>query len=182
MAKQTIHGAALALLIFIACVSQPRYRTEPVEKKTEKAIPGGEEKNTQDLQFPSEKDKSNVDRAKMGGIIDSFLGAPYKLGGENRSGTDCSGLVTAVYRQYAGFSLPHDTKKLYLLVKRVEKKHLAYGDLVFFSDTWLSVSHVGIYLGEGKFVHSIEGSGVIVSALDDDYYGKRYRGARRVIP
>jgi lipoprotein Spr len=182
MAKQTIHGAALALLIFIACVSQPRYRTEPVEKKSEKAISGNEAENAENVPPMPEQGRGNIDRAKMGGIIDSFLGAPYKLGGESRSGTDCSGLVTAVYRQYAGFSLPHDTKKLYLLVKRVEKKHLAYGDLVFFADTWFSVSHVGIYLGEGKFVHSIEGSGVIVSALNDDYYGKRYRGARRVIP
>jgi lipoprotein Spr len=59
---------------------------------------------------------------------------------------------------------------------------LAYGDLVFFSDGWYSVSHVGIYVGERKFVHSTKGLGVVVSSLDENYYRKRYRGARRVIP
>lgn len=115
-------------------------------------------------------------------IIESFLGVPYQLGGETKAGMDCSGLVVAVYKQYAGFKLPHDTKKLHKLVKNVDKGDLSYGDLVFFSNGWLSASHVGIYIGEGKFVHSTEDLGVIVSSLDEDYYKKRYIGARRVIP
>nr|NIM96868.1 hypothetical protein [candidate division Zixibacteria bacterium] len=83
---------------------------------------------------------------------------------------------------YDGFKLPRETKKLYQLVKRVAKDDLVFGDLVFFSDGWFSVSHVGIYVGDGRFVHSSEELGVIVSSLDEDYYKKRYRGARRVIP
>ncbi|KPL00995.1 MAG: hypothetical protein AMJ91_02265 [candidate division Zixibacteria bacterium SM23_73_3] len=129
-----------------------------------------------------EKSKSKIDKAKMGKIIDSYLGAPYQFGGKIKTGIDCSGLVVQVYKQYAGFNLPHDTKKLYRLVKHIDRDDLVYGDLVFFSDGWFSISHVGIYVGEGKFVHSTKGFGVIVSSLDEDYYRKRYRGARRVIP
>ncbi len=160
-------------LILMGCVSHPRYTSVPVEKKKSQVVLPEES---------SEKDKSKIDKAKMGRIIDSFLGAPYKFGGESKSGIDCSGLVVQVYRQYAGFRLPHDTKKLYQLVKNIDKDDLVYGDLVFFSDGWFSVSHVGIYVGAGKFVHSVKGSGVIVFSLDEGYYKKRYRGARRVIP
>jgi cell wall-associated NlpC family hydrolase len=91
-------------------------------------------------------------------------------------------LVRQVYRQYAGFDLPHDTKKLYKLVSQVDLEDIAYGDLVFFSDGWFSVSHVGIYVGNGSFVHSSETRGVMISSLDEEHFRKRYRGARRVIP
>jgi len=144
-----------------------------VEKKKSQAILPTQSK---------EKSKSKIDKAKMGKIIDSYLGAPYQFGGKTKTGIDCSGLVVQVYKQYAGFNLPHDTKKLYRLVKHIDRDDLVYGDLVFFSDGWFSISHVGIYVGDGKFVHSTKGFGVIVSSLDEDYYRKRYRGARRVIP
>lgn len=130
----------------------------------------------------AERHKGRIDKAKMSRIINSYLGVPYQYGGDTKSGTDCSGLVAQVYRKYAGFNLPRSTKKLYQLVKQVEQDDLAYGDLVFFSDGWFSVSHVGIYIGEGRFVHSAKSSGVIVSSLNENYYRRRYRGARRVIP
>jgi len=173
MSKNLFLALFLNVLLFITCIPQPRYTSEPQEKS-----------KSQDI-LPEEaqgKNKSKIDQAKMGRIIESFLGTPYKLGGETKAGMDCSGLVRQVYKQYAGFSLPHDTKKLYRLVKHVDKDDLVYGDLVFFSDGWFSVSHVGIYVGDGKFVHSIKDFGVIVSSSDEDYYKKRYRGARRVIP
>ncbi len=166
----------------MGCIPQPRYTSEPLEKKKGQRILEEEKAKTERTQPAGEKSKSKIDKAKMGRIINSFLGAPYKFGGETKAGIDCSGLVMQVYKQYAGFKLPHDTKKLYQLVKHVDKDDLVYGDLVFFSDGWFSVSHVGIYIEGGKFVHSVKGSGVIVSSLDESHYKKRYRGARRVIP
>jgi len=168
------------LLLIMGCVSQPRFRSEPVERKKER-IASPEEPQKNEWTQP-ESEKTNIDQTKMGKIIDSYLGTPYKQGGETKKGMDCSGLAVAVYQQYSGFKLPHDTKKLYKLVKRVDKDDLRYGDLVFFSDGWFGVSHVGIYTKEGKFAHSTDDSGVIVSSLDEDYYKKRYIGARRVIP
>jgi lipoprotein Spr len=172
LSKHYIFTTLLSLLL-ISCASQPRYRSESVENRSDKIIT--EEETTVG-------EKSKIDQKKMGRIIKSFLGVPYQLGGETKVGMDCSGLVVAVYKQYAGFALPHDTQKLFKLVKNVDKGDLSYGDLVFFSNGWLSASHVGIYIGEGKFVHSIVAFGVIVSSLDEDYYKKRYIGARRVIP
>jgi lipoprotein Spr len=168
-------------LVLISCTAQPRFCPEPVPRKG-KDVEKIETQNTRQVQSESSEKRSSVDQGKMEGIIDSYMGSPYKRGGETKAGMDCSGLVVAVYRQYSGFVLPHDTKKLFKLVKRIDKKNLAYGDLVFFSDGWFGVSHVGIYIGEGKFVHSIEDFGVIASSLEEDYYQKRYLGARRVIP
>ncbi len=173
MSKNALCLLALSVWIFTACGPQPRFTSESVEKEKGRHA------------FPEEsgaKSKSKINKAKMGGILNYFMGVPYLFGGETKEGIDCSGLVMQVYRQYAGFDLPRSTKKLYQLVKHVEEDDLVYGDLVFFSDGWFSVSHVGIYVEDGNFVHSAKGFGVIVSSLDEDYYKKRYRGARRVIP
>jgi cell wall-associated NlpC family hydrolase len=158
----------LILVIFIGCAAQPRYTSQPVERK--KYHP------------PEETRETNIDQTKMSQIIDSFLGTPYKEGGSNKWGMDCSGFVMEVYRQYAGFKLPHSSEKLFKLVKKVDKEKLGYGDLVFFTEDRFSPSHVGIYIGEGKFVHSTKRYGVIVTSLDEEYYRKTYIGARRVIP
>jgi cell wall-associated NlpC family hydrolase len=173
MSKKAFFTLALGVLILAACGPQPRFTSErPEERK------GSDVAQEQ----PGGKAKAKIDKAKMGRIIKSYLGVPYQYGGDTKSGMDCSGLVAQVYKRYAGFNLPRATKKLYKLVKHVDQDELAYGDLVFFSDGWFSVSHVGIYVGDGQFVHSAKSSGVIVSSLDENYYKRRYRGARRVIP
>lgn len=165
--------AVLVGLILMGCGPQPRFTSATPEERKSRDI--AEERS-------AEKGKGKIDKAKMGRIIESFLGVPYQYGGNAKSGIDCSGLVAQVYKQYAGFNLPCATKKLYQLVKHVDQDDLVYGDLVFFSDGWFSVSHVGIFIGDGQFVHSAKSSGVIVSSLDENYYRRRYRGARRVIP
>jgi lipoprotein Spr len=173
MFKKAFCILVLSVWVFAACGPQPRFTSESADKgKGTHVFPGESGK----------KSESNINRAKMGRIINSFMGTPFLFGGETKEGIDCSGLVVQVYRQYAGFDLPRSTKKLYQLVKHVEEDDLVYGDLVFFSDGWFSVSHVGIYVEDRKFVHSSKELGVIVSSLDENYYRKRYRGARRVIP
>jgi len=172
----------LLSLILVSCAAQPRFCPEPLKQKKDKVIREKEDQKTDEAQTVYSEKRSSLDQGKMGRIIDSHRGTPYRREGETKAGMDCSGLVVAVYRQYSGFKLPHDTQKLFKLIKRIDKGNLAYGDLVFFSDGWFRVSHVGIYIGEGKFVHSIEDFGVIVSSLEEDYYKKKYIGARRVIP
>ncbi len=159
-------AACLALILLLGCASNPRYTSEK--------LPAGKAM----LSTKSGK----INKVKMGQVIESYLDIPYKENGENRTGVDCSGLVVAVYREYAKIRLPHDTKKLFQLVKQVDKDDLQFGDLVFFSDIGWMVSHVGIYIGNGRFVHSGKNQGVIISFLQDEYYGRRYLGARRVIP
>jgi len=160
-------------LILMGCTSQPRYTSYPVERKRHSPL---EEKGEK------KEGKSKIDQAKMAKIIESYLGTRYKEGGASKKGMDCSGFVMKVYEEYAGFNLPHNSKKLLKLVRKVDKEKLGYGDLVFFSDYGFLPSHVGIYIGEGKFVHSTKGYGVIVSSLNGERYRKSYIGARRVIP
>ncbi len=112
----------------------------------------------------------------------SVLGVPYAYGGMSRAGFDCSGFTVHVYRNAVNRSLPRSTRGQFEAGTHVSKNALQFGDLVFFNTTGRSPSHVGIYVGENKFVHSMEDFGVIASSLDEDYYKKRYLGARRVIP
>jgi cell wall-associated NlpC family hydrolase len=107
-----------------------------------------------------------------------FLGVPYVFGGTSTSGFDCSGFVQHVFAM-VGISLPR-TADVQYDVGRPTKGGARPGDLVFF-DTYGGVSHVGIYLGNGRFVHASSSHGVMVSSLSDSYWAARYVGAKRLI-
>lgn len=111
----------------------------------------------------------------------SMMGTRYRYGGASRSGTDCSGLVIQAYRAQ-GVNLPRTSASMATVGKAVPKGELKPGDLVFFRTRGSRISHVGIYKGGGKFVHSSSGRGrVTVNSLSDGYYSRRYAGARRVV-
>ncbi len=113
----------------------------------------------------------------------SLLGTPYKFGGTNpEKGLDCSGFVRQVYKQSADVSLPHNAKAMSQAGETVNKDELKPGDLVFFNTLKKPFSHVGIYAGEGKFVHaSSRGEKeVTISSMNDSYWAKRFSGARRL--
>jgi cell wall-associated NlpC family hydrolase len=110
----------------------------------------------------------------------SYRGVRYRYGGSSRNGFDCSGFTSHVYRS-KGVSLPRTAAQQFGRGKRVGKGELKAGDLVFFETTRRGISHVGIYAGDGKFVHASSGGGrVRVDTLESGYYRNRYRGARRV--
>jgi cell wall-associated NlpC family hydrolase len=110
----------------------------------------------------------------------AYRGVRYRYGGSSRSGFDCSGFTSFVY-QRNGISLPHNAAAQFSQGKRVSSGERKPGDLVFFSTTRRGISHVGIYVGDGKFVHASSGGGrVRVDSLNSGYYAKRYRGSRRV--
>jgi hypothetical protein len=121
-----------------------------------------------------------VDPAIFKRVADGYMGTPYLMGGEGHDGIDCSNLIRMIYREYDGTRLPASTTALFQLPEEVPPDALAPGDLVFFSFDGSAASHVGAYLGSGKFVHASESSGVIASSLRDPHYGDRYVGARRV--
>jgi D-gamma-glutamyl-meso-diaminopimelic acid endopeptidase CwlS/peptidoglycan endopeptidase LytE len=109
-------------------------------------------------------------------ISKQYLGVPYKSGGTTPAGFDCSGFTMFVY-QKAGYKLPRSTKAQYDYLKpiKVPKK----GDLVFFDIDGNGISHVGIYLGEFKFIHAPStGKRVEIVDLRNQYWKKRYRGSR----
>jgi cell wall-associated NlpC family hydrolase len=107
-----------------------------------------------------------------------FLGVPYSFGGTSSAGFDCSGFVQHVFA-LLGISLPRTADAQYD-VGRPAVGGPRPGDLVFF-DTYGGVSHVGIYLGHGKFVHASSSHGVTVSHLSESYWAARYVGAKRLL-
>lgn len=108
-----------------------------------------------------------------------FLGTPYVFGGTSAAGFDCSGFVQHVYAM-AGISLPRTADAQYD-VGRPALGGPRIGDLVFFETYTDGVSHVGVYLGHGEFVHASSSHGVMVSRLSDAYWRERYVGAKRLI-
>lgn len=109
-----------------------------------------------------------------------YLGRPYHFGSEGRA-FDCSGLVRTVFAEM-GVDLPHSARELATLGDRVRRDELEPGDLVFFRNARrLYATHVGIYVGEDKFVHAATRSGQVqVDSLKDTYYARHYLGARRL--
>lgn len=112
------------------------------------------------------------------------LGVPYKLGGTSaETGFDCSGFVRAMYQQTVGLMLPRTSAEQAAATSRIEKTDLKPGDLVFFNTLRRTNSHVGIYVGDGKFIHSPRtGSQVRVESMNISYWQRRFDGARRVLP
>ena len=114
----------------------------------------------------------------------SLVGSPYRLGGSSpETGLDCSGLVGYVFKQVAGLILPRDSRSISEAAQPLAKEELQPGDLVFFNTLNRAFSHVGIYLGDDRFVHATSSrTGVVmVSNLNDRYWHKHFDGARRVI-
>ncbi|MDO8585732.1 MAG: NlpC/P60 family protein [Armatimonadota bacterium] len=110
----------------------------------------------------------------------AYRGSRYRRGGTSAKGFDCSGFTRYIYRKY-GVSLPHSSRAQARVGKPVPRGQLKQGDLVFFSTYRRGISHVGIYIGNGNFVHaSTYGRGVRTDNLGSRYYRSRYRGARRV--
>ena len=101
-----------------------------------------------------------------------WIGVPYRPGKEGKTGTDCSGLTCRLYKSVYRIQLPRTTQEQSSQSRKVSKRNLHEGDLVFFSSPSArnKVAHVGIYLKEGKFIHASSSRGVIVSSLNENYY------------
>ncbi len=112
-----------------------------------------------------------------------LLDVGYQFGGANpEAGLDCSGMVRFIYQQALGVSLPHSAAEIAKRARAVGQEELQAGDLVFFDTRGFAYSHVGIYLGDNKFIHAPSSrSKVRVESLDSPYFSRRYLGGRSLL-
>jgi cell wall-associated NlpC family hydrolase len=110
----------------------------------------------------------------------SLLNTGYRFGGSNpEAGLDCSGMVSYVVDRVAGKRLPHNAAQIAAITQPIERSALKPADLVFFNTSGQTYSHMGIYLGDGRFVHAPSSKGSVrIERLDNAYFASRFTGAR----
>ena len=112
----------------------------------------------------------------------SWVGTPYRHAGNSSKGIDCSGFVSRIYNDVYGIKLTHSSRGMITEMKeRVKKNQLQTGDILFFKIHGRRISHVGIYLKDGYFIHASISSGIMVDKITAPYYARHYYTAGRVI-
>lgn len=130
------------------------------------------------LVSPAPKVYHHTDRLEI--FIDKWVGTPYRFGGVSKRGIDCSALVRELFRDVYNHQLPRTAYYQFKTVKKIQKKHLKKGDLVFFRSRGVNPWHVGLYLGSDMFLHSTTSLGVTVSCLTDAQYQRIFYAAGRI--
>lgn len=128
------------------------------------------------------RERTNALSSQLAMNAMGLIGVPYVWGGsQTNKGLDCSGLVQAVYKQASGVVLPRNASQQAAAATPIDNNELRPGDLVFFNTLRRAFSHVGIYVGEGKFVHAPKpGAAVRIESMNKRYWQHRFEGARRV--
>ena len=194
--KNGLVSTLLILIFLISCQSpQPVARYTPTFSPTVQGTQSASktiDKNPNSVAIPNadaNTQPQSAGRFKIGEAPDDvlrkaigkWLGTPYRYGGMSASGIDCSGFTTVIFDEVFGVHLPRRAKDQYLLGRGVDLSSLKQGDLVFFQlPKTRAVSHVGIYLSNGQFAHASTSSGVMISSLNEEYWTKLYKGARRI--
>ena len=120
-----------------------------------------------------------VTNTSLIGFIDEWWGTKYRYGGTTKKGIDCSSFTGLLMGSVFGFTLPRTARQQYAACSKLKKDDMLEGDLVFFN-TRGGVSHVGIYLGDGFFVHSSSSAGVTINSLNENYYSRKFIGGGRI--
>lgn len=123
----------------------------------------------------------DLNSTKIEQIYNKWRGTPYRLGGTNKKGVDCSGFVHTIFKDEFNITLPRNTTEQAKIGVKVSKKDLQSGDLVLFRlKNSANNLHVGIYHKNGQFIHASTSKGVMVSSLDESYWKDHYWQARRI--
>jgi probable lipoprotein NlpC len=198
-------GLTLSLAGCAGLRSQPRFRTpspgsspsQEVKPRGEKAKP--EKEKSDKSRKAEERTKRKKDARRGGGLpslrlfskessdlietAENYLGTPYRYGGSDEDGMDCSGMVWRVVRDAWDKELPRNSAEMSKLGMPVSRGELEAGDLVFFATGGgRNISHVGIYGGDGRFIHSSTTQGVEWNTLEEGYWRRHLVCARRVSP
>jgi len=171
-------GMCLLILFMVGCKAKTDWRDNYKKDKNSKSTNTTKKttiKKPNDLAEISEildVSESTLKNKNLYNFIINWYGTPYKYGGMNEDGIDCSGFTNILYKEIYKIQIPRVSKDIAENVKRKYTEDLKEGDLVFFSfgKTGI-VNHVGIYLHNNKFVHASTSKGVIISNLTEPYYG-----------
>ncbi len=183
--KKCVYHILFLSFMLASCVPTIRYNSDKKENNKANSI---KSKNTAYKTFSSQspigKGLNKARNITLESEARKWIGTPYKWGGISRRGVDCSAFVQNVYKNI-GVNLPrtaHQQFESSLIVNRSSRKA---GDLIFFKKNGKSsrgnVTHVGIYLGNGKLIHSSTKKGVIIQDVDNSYLGRRYFAVGRVL-
>jgi cell wall-associated NlpC family hydrolase len=177
---------AICVATLSACSSAPRFtgRSSPVEPSPTATATHVPTPTDVVQEFPDPRSNDSVTTPGLANEVveraEEYIGTPYRSGGTTTDGVDCSGLTFAVYRA-VGVKLPRSSDEQVRVGEPVSRDHLAPGDLIFFGSS-SNISHVGIYAGEGEFIHaSTRAHSVRLDRLDNKYFANRYVTARRVM-
>ena len=167
-------------------VETPKEKEIPKIKKTERTkIPVASDLQIENADLYQIKyaimmdtEIENIKNDKLYQFIEKWMGTPYKYGAQSETGTDCSGFSGNLYKSIFENTLPRTAKMQYQSCVKVEMDEIKEGDLVFFN-TRGGVSHVGVYLQNGYFVHASTKKGVTINSLTEGYYKNKFIGAGR---
>ncbi len=127
-----------------------------------------------------EREVETLTNVALFSLIDEWWATRYRYGGTTKAGIDCSAFVGMLMSSVYGFKLPRTAREQYAVSEKIRKEDMLEGDMVFFN-TRGGVSHVGVYLGGGYFVHASVSNGVTISNLDEGYYAGKFIGAARAV-
>jgi probable lipoprotein NlpC len=171
--RSRFKSALFAALIIAACA--PLRPLAPHQASSNS--PSQQEQQGSQI-FQSSKNITGI--AAWDNVLYPWLGTPYKTGGNTKRGTDCSGFVGSVYMEKEGRRLPRTTTDGFKNGRPVDKNQLTIGDLVYFGERGRA-NHVGLFVGNGSFIHASTSHGVMISPLNDIYWEPKYMGARRYL-
>jgi len=164
----------LSLLFLGSCKNQKRATSKRPKTETRHHA-HLKEKYADALNVPT----SSIRNTTLYAFVDEWQGVPYKYGGMNKSGVDCSGFTGLLYDSVYDKKLPRTTSEISKVSKTVKQKDLQEGDIIFFDINGKKGSHIGVYLMNDFFVHASSSKGVVISNLSNPYYKKAYGRAGR---
>lgn len=183
----------ISFVVFLAACASHSLEVEIVPGETQAFIQQETISfSTKSLEKVTQGNRATPKQSAIPGLASSILerafellGTPYRYGGSSEAGFDCSGFVGYLFKHEAGIRLPRTTREMINMdVPMVSKKDLQPGDVLFFNNRGRGrVSHTGIYIGDGRFIHSASrrGGGVRVDSLDSTYWGLSYMEAKRLL-
>ena len=158
------------LLALTACSSNIAYQQDQDEDQLNQLI-AAQLKTNKPHQYSDIMDK------RLSKVYKEWVGTRYRFGGLTKKGIDCSGFMQTTFLDAFGVALPRSTSEQRYVGKEIKKHQLRVGDLVFFRKN----HHVGVYIGNDKFMHSSTSRGVIIESLNDNYWTRTYTQSRRVL-